>query len=107
MLRDKAPRWAAQLPELPELAYETLKLIREERLRVNWHSQQLGELQEQVRRGNRALVWAIAGAALLICAALIHVAGIDDGMRYAGVPLLSWIGVVLGAAALLRARHLS
>ncbi len=34
-------------------------------------------------------------------------AGIDVGRRYAGVPLLSWIGIVLGAAALLRARHLS
>ena len=103
-VRDKAPRWAAQLPELPELAYETLKMVHEERLHVNWRSRQLEELQEEVRRGNRSRTWAIAGAALLICAAIILVAAGDEGIRFAGVPVLAWAGGTLGVAALLRAR---
>ena len=103
-LREHAPRWAMQLPELPELAYDTLKMVREERLRLEWHSQQLVEVEESLRRNQRGTIWAIAGGALLICAALLWTGAPPEAARMAGAPPLAWLALALGGAALIRGR---
>jgi ubiquinone biosynthesis protein len=85
-LRERAPRWAMQLPELPDLVYDTLKMVREERLRLEWHSRQLTEVEASLRRNHRGMVWAITGAALLICGALLWTGAPAEAMRIAGAP---------------------
>jgi hypothetical protein len=93
-----------QLPALPELAYDTLKMVREERLRLEWHSQQLVEVEESLRRNQRATIWAIAGGALLVCAALLWTGAPPEAARVAGAPPLAWLALALGAVALIRGR---
>jgi ubiquinone biosynthesis protein len=99
-VRERSPRWLAQLPLLPDLIYETLRLLREERLQVHWRSDQLEELRRAVRTGNRRLAWVVIGSALLICAAVVAAAA---DLARGGVPPLAWLGAGLGVAALLRA----
>ncbi|MDX9739637.1 MAG: ubiquinone biosynthesis regulatory protein kinase UbiB [Gammaproteobacteria bacterium] len=103
-LRERAPRWAMQLPELPDLVYDTLKMVREERLRLEWHSQQLVEVEESLRRNHRGTIWAIAGGALLICSALLWTSAPAEAARVAGAPPLAWLALIVGSFALVRGR---
>lgn len=103
-LRERAPRWAILAPEVPELAYETLRMLREERLTVHWRSQQLASIEHRLRRSHAGTVWAIAGAALLICAALLWVGAPPATPRLMGAPPVAWLSLVVGLAALVRGR---
>jgi ubiquinone biosynthesis protein len=105
-LRERAPRWAMQLPELPDMVYDTLKMLREERLRLEWHSQQLADVEASLRRNHRGMVWAIAGGALLICGALLWVGAPPEVTRVAGAPLPAWLSLGAGALALVRGRFI-
>ncbi|MDR2877152.1 MAG: ubiquinone biosynthesis regulatory protein kinase UbiB [Chromatiales bacterium] len=101
-----APRWLAQLPELPDLAYETLKALQEERLQISWNSPQLQALQEELRRSNRSRIWAITGGALLISAAVLLVAAPEGAGRWLDVPMLAWVAMLTGVGALMHARFM-
>jgi ubiquinone biosynthesis protein len=101
-VRDRGPQWIAQLPDIPDLVIEMLERVREERLHVQWHSEQIDELQESLQRNNRRLLLGIAGSALLVSGAFLAGTGIG-GPLLAGAPLLAWGGGGLGVALLVRA----
>ncbi len=101
-VRERGPQWMAQLPDVPDLVYEFLERVREERLRVQWHSEQIDELQTSMQHNHRRLFIGIAGAALLVSGAILASAGIG-GPLLTGMPLLAWVGTGLGLALLIRA----
>jgi ubiquinone biosynthesis protein len=99
-MKSRMPDWLGQLAHLPDLAFETLQRVHQEKLRLEWHSTQLDELRGAVRRANRRTVGAVIGGALLISAALLYGLDHDSARRLAGVPLLAWLSGIPGLAAL-------
>jgi ubiquinone biosynthesis protein len=96
------PRATAQLPELPAMAWRLLHDAEQGRLRVQWQSEQLKQIREEIRDSNRRTVASVAGAGLLVGSALFAVmppAGIAATM----VQMVSGIGAGAGLLFLLRA----
>ncbi len=95
-MREHVPAWTEHLPELPTLLHKTLTQATEGRLRIEWHSAELRRLRRAMIENNRRTVTAIAGAALLVSAAIIY--GLDGHAPYlvAGAPLLTWLFGGLG-----------
>ncbi|CAK0770477.1 ubiquinone biosynthesis protein UbiB [Gammaproteobacteria bacterium] len=105
-----APLWGEQLPELPLLAIEFLRQARNSQIKVRATSEnELVVLAREVRRNGDRTVLAVAGAALLIAAAILH--ALDntsgnsmDGLLFLGFRLkpallLDGLGMVMFLAA--------
>ncbi len=101
-VRDRGPDWISQLPDMADMVFETLERIRQERLHVQWRSDQIDALEETMRRNHRRLFHAIAGSALLVSASIIAAAGLG-GPALAGIPVIAWVGAAGGLALLSRA----
>lgn len=97
------PYIAENLPEIPQLAYTALKKIAHNELQVKWHSDQLIELQKEVKKSSRRSVYAITGGSLLISASLI--AGLDGIsptiLNIAGIISMPMLSLVLLVPAVL------
>ena len=74
-LRRTLPRASEQLPALPELAHKVLSDAAEGRLRVRWDNPAIGEIRDEIRRGNRRTVAAVSAGVLII-----------GGLLFAGLP---------------------
>lgn len=102
-IMENAPRWGERLPELPLLGIETLRQAHDGQIKVRTTSEgELTILVREVRRNGDRTVLAVAGAALLIAAAILH--GLDNSeLELKTIPmLLACTGVVLFLAAWLR-----
>ena len=80
------------------LAHDVLRQAHDGRLRLRLQSDDLRQLQREIRRANRRSALATVGSAALISAALVY--GLD-GLRpplVAGAPIWTW---VLGAIGIL------
>jgi ubiquinone biosynthesis protein len=96
-LREALPQISEDLPEVPRLAYHTLRQLHDGKLKVQWESKQLKQLQDSLRDSGRQTRRAIAGGALTITGALLL--GLPD---HALPPLaVLWLGFGLGGAGLL------
>lgn len=94
-LRAHVPAWLKAAPHMPELLHSYLQQAVRGDATLRLRSDDLAELAQATRSGQRRTVFAILGAALGIMAAVLH--GLDaGGVRYAGVPLVAWL---LGAGA--------
>jgi ubiquinone biosynthesis protein len=71
--RDYLPKATEQLPELPALAYRLLKDAEQGHLRVQWQSQQLEKIRDEIRESNQRTIGVISGAALLVGAVIMAV----------------------------------
>jgi ubiquinone biosynthesis protein len=97
------PRWADQLPELPNLIEGLLRQANTGEIKVRLHSQELEQLRREIRHANRRSFHAAVGAALIVSAALLM--GLD-GLHPTMVgeaPLLTWVLGGLGALLLVSA----
>ena len=97
-LRYNLPRWADQLPELPNLIQGLLRQASSGEIRVQLPRQDMEELRREIRRANRRSFHAVVGAALLISAALLLGMHPSSGITLSEAPLLSWVlgGVGIG-----------
>ncbi len=100
-LRRSAPQWAETLPEIPALAHKTLKAASEGKLKLEWSSEELRKLRQDLRCHHTRTFAAIVGTGLILSAAVVF--GLDGHApaMAAGAPLLSWIFGALGVAILL------
>ncbi len=99
---DYLPRATEQLPELPAMAWRLLHDAEQGRLRVQWQSEQLKQIREEIRDSNRRTVASVAGAGLLVGSALFAVMP-PAGLAVAMVQMASGIGAAAGLLFLLRA----
>jgi ubiquinone biosynthesis protein len=72
-LRKHLPTTAEKLPELPEMVYSLLDQAEAGQLRVQWHSQELRAIREEIAQANRRTVIAILAAAALIMLGLMGI----------------------------------
>jgi hypothetical protein len=88
---------------MPGLLYETLQRAHDGELALQWKSAELTKLREQLRRAERCNYLAIAGAGLLVAAAVsAHSASYAEFWH--NVPaLISVVAGVAGIWLLLRA----
>ncbi|MCC6303359.1 MAG: ubiquinone biosynthesis regulatory protein kinase UbiB [Gammaproteobacteria bacterium] len=94
-VKTRFPQWLDKLAQLPDLAFDTLQRVHDEKLRLEWRSPQLDELRGAVRRANRRTVAAVTGSGLLICAAVL-LGGDSGAHRVAGL-----LSAAFGATILL------
>lgn len=105
-LRENLPIWSETLPELPALMHAYLSKAVNHKLDGGNTAREFEKLRREMERANRRSVIAIAGAALLISAAINL--GLDNyAPRMLGsMPVSSWVlglsGAVLLIAAYLR-----
>ncbi len=105
-LRENLPIWSETLPELPALMHAYLYKAVNHKLDGGNTTREFEKLRREMERANRRSVIAIAGAALLISAAINL--GLDNyAPRMLGsMPVSSWVlglsGAVLLIAAYLR-----
>lgn len=100
-VKTRTPDWLGQVAQLPDLAFDLLQRAQRDKLRLEWHSVQLDELRDTLRRANRRTLGAVIGSGLLVCAAVLHALD-GDAHRLAGAPLLAWLSGVLGMVILVR-----
>ena len=95
-MKDSMPAWSNALPDMPVLAHRFLEQASSGKLQVEWTSQDLKRLRNEVRRANRRNFNAILGTGLLISAAIIY--GLDGyaPLMALGAPLLAWLCGGLG-----------
>ncbi|CAK0761897.1 ubiquinone biosynthesis protein UbiB [Gammaproteobacteria bacterium] len=86
-VRENAPQWGEKLPELPLLAVEVLRKAHDGQLRVRTSEDELTALLREMRRTGDRTVLAVAGAALVIAAAIIHSLGSSAGNLMEGLSL--------------------
>ncbi|KAB7622719.1 ubiquinone biosynthesis regulatory protein kinase UbiB [Alkalilimnicola sp. S0819] len=103
-LREQAPTWSERLPDLPERLIRALDDVSEMRAALSRQSEELeGLRQEQARTGARLLA-AGAGSGLLGGGVLVLALQPGAWFSLAGVPVLGWASVVIGAGLLLSGR---
>ncbi|QSA96334.1 ubiquinone biosynthesis regulatory protein kinase UbiB [Methylococcus sp. EFPC2] len=70
-VRGHLPEWAQQWPEVPGLVHETLHRAVNGKLELRLDGREFDKLRQEMRRNRRHTVAGIAGAALLVSAALL------------------------------------
>jgi len=99
-LREQAPLWVEQLPELPGLAFRALEQIEQgPRHRIH-QAEELKKLRSEMARGHRRSTRTITGAALIVSATLVTVLAAPGAVLYAGIPVAGWLLGGAGAVAL-------
>jgi ubiquinone biosynthesis protein len=101
-MRDNLPFLAEHLPDLPQLIFKTLDKVANDKLQIEYKSQQLEEIKQEIQQGNRRNVRAIIGGSLVVSASLIAgLDGIAPTMIGAGVLHTPLISALLGVPGLL------
>ena len=95
-LRNRAPDWVAQTPDLPGLVYRALRETAEGQQAAKKSARELEALREETRRDRRRAVAAQTGSALLVCASLLWGLG-------KGIPAVLGAAGGFGALLLIRA----
>ncbi len=99
-MRRQAPLWWKMGPRMPMLIHDVLEQAEKGSLQLSQPDENLKQLRDETRHGQKRLFYAIVGSALLISAALL--AALDGYTPVmAGIaPLSSWVLGGLGAILL-------
>ncbi len=100
-LRKSAPQWAETLPEVPALLHKTLKAASEGKLQLEWTSEEIRKLRQELHNQHRRSFAAMVGTGLIIAAAIVF--GLDGHApaMISGAPVLSWVFGLLGVSLLI------
>jgi ubiquinone biosynthesis protein len=104
--RKRLPELMTHAPDMPRLVREWLLQQSSGRHTIRMHSQEISELVDATRQGQRKTVYAILGTGLLVAAAVLY--GLEaGGPRLAGLPAATWVAGLgaLGAFMAAWPRH--
>ncbi len=104
-LKNNAPRWMEAFPKLPMLTYDTLEQINKGKLQVNWKSDELKKIHQEIKSGNRRTFSAIVGGSLIISATILLALNGFTLAMLGSMPLLSWLLAGIGLIILLNANR--
>ena len=98
-MQKNLPKISEQAPDIPLMTHKLLRDATEGNLELNWKSDALDRLREEVQQANQRTIGAIAGGSMIIASSLLLVLGQDASVS----PLLGWLlggagGLVLFAA---------
>ncbi len=100
-VKKQAPLWMEQLPELPGQAFHVLQQLREGKLKVNYSSIQLEQLQQQNKRHSHNTRLSIISTGLTISGAIVFVQSSSPTELYSGMIVAS-IGILIGLVSLFK-----
>ena len=89
-IRKELPRFMALGPELPGLAHELLRRVRDETISVNSHSPEIVELKQTIARNHRRNTLILIGCTAFLTAVLLYL--------FADLPL-GWLSVSVQQSA--------
>ncbi len=100
-LQQEIPNWIHTLPTLPRLMHELGQQAQEGKLKTQLSTDDLTKIKEEIRNASYRTSGAIAGAALVVGAAIIK--GLDGyaTTMLAGFPILSWVLGIWGGVLLI------
>ncbi len=101
-LRREAPSWLPLLPQLPGLAYDTLRRAHNGELSMQWHSRELERLRAQLRTNHHRLYFTVTGGVLLLAGALVLAVPALGLAGWVSPPVIGWILGAVGVALLIR-----
>ncbi|HEY5702458.1 MAG TPA: ubiquinone biosynthesis regulatory protein kinase UbiB [Gammaproteobacteria bacterium] len=98
--RKNIPHWLDRLPELPGKAIDLMERLRDGRIELQTHSDDIQKLRLEIKQANKRTVMAIAGSTFVLAAAIIY--GLDgfSPVMFSGAPLLSWVFGIAGIGLL-------
>ncbi|MFT5113223.1 MAG: ubiquinone biosynthesis protein [Parasphingorhabdus sp.] len=99
-LRKELPRFMALGPELPGLAHELLRRVRDEKLSVISHTPEILELKETIEGNHRRTTRVLLGCTLILIAVLLYLFG-EFPAGWLNIPLPSWLLLITGVGATL------
>ena len=88
------PHWLDRLPDLPNKVIDLVERMREGKIHVEWHSEELERLQSEMHQYNRRNILAIIGSSLVLGGVVLYgLYGLDGGgpVLIGDSPLVSWI----------------
>jgi len=104
-VKESVPQLSEELPEIPHLVYRTLKKASEGELEINWKSDQLEAIREEIAEGNRRSRHTLAGGTLMVSGALLNLASAPVLTLLSNAELglgIAGLGLALTLNALLR-----
>lgn len=95
-LQQEAPTWAETLPTLPRQLYELTRKAQQGELQMQLSSRDLQQIRQEIRDSSYRTAAAVAGAALIVGAAVLK--GLDGyaPTMIGGLPVLSWVMGIWG-----------
>jgi len=95
------PHWIDRLPDLPNKIIDLIERLRDGKIELENKSKEIERLREEMRIYNRRTIMAVIGSGLLLCAAIIY--GFENYAppMVGGVPVISWVGGIIGVYLLL------
>ncbi|MFV2032946.1 MAG: ubiquinone biosynthesis regulatory protein kinase UbiB [Gammaproteobacteria bacterium] len=104
-LKRNLPYIAENLPDLPQLAFKALQKIANDELQVEWKSEQIESLRQEIRHAGHRNVRAIIGSGFVVSASIIAALdGLAPVMVGSGqflMPLVSWVLLIPGVYLLI------
>lgn len=96
--KDNLPKLLENLPYMPNMLHDIMQQTSQHQLKMQWESQQLEAIRQEMRHAQRNNQLAIIGGALLISATLTT----DTELlpSFLSISLLSWIAAALGLSLL-------
>jgi ubiquinone biosynthesis protein len=101
-IKENLPFLAEHLPDLPQNAFKAIDRIANNKLEIEWKSQQLEQLKREIQNANRRTVKAVTGGSLLLSSAIIAgLDGIAPTMIGSGPFYVPLVSVLLGIPGLM------
>lgn len=88
------PHWLDRLPNLPNKIIDLVERMREGKIHVEWHSEELERLQVEMHQYNRRNILAIIGSSLVLGGVVLYgLYGLDGNtpIMIGHFPLVSWV----------------
>jgi len=88
------PHWLDRLPDLPNKVIDLVERMREGKIHVEWHSEELERLQAEMHQFNRRNILAIIGSSLVLGGVVLYgLYGLDGNtpVMIGQFPLVSWV----------------
>lgn len=101
--RHNIPHWLDRLPDLPNKVIDLIERMREGKIHVEWHSEELERLQRELHQYNRRNILSIIGSSLVLGGVVLYgLYGLDSAapVMVGDFPLVSWILGGFGLAVL-------
>jgi len=86
-MRKNLPKISEQAPDIPLMAHKLLRDATEGTLELNWKSEALDKLLEEVQQANQRTIGAIGAGSMIIASALLLVLGQDAPVS----PMFGWL----------------
>jgi len=100
-VKANAPLWLEQIPEFPGYVFDIANQLKHGELKINHHSEQLTQLQQQNKENGQRTIWAISSAGFMVSGILLYGQSNSTIMSSVGA-VVATVGIVLSLFAVFK-----